>query len=377
MAQVGIRRSTRRAFAAAPVVALALGAAVALAQSSVTSAPPPAATGAPTLERINPMPAPADIHTVAPLADGQWKQPAGDYGNTRFSPLNKINTRNVANLKVITTMADGIPHGWEGQPLVVGDTMYVVTPFPDKLIAINLKDPTGPVKWTYNPRPDPKAEGVACCDVVNRGAVYADGKIIYNLLDDETVAVDAKTGEQVWRTKLGSIHTGMTITMAPIVVDHKVIVGNSGDELGDRGWILALNVSDGSIAWKAYSNGTDKDCLIGPHFRPYYAKDRGRNLGVTTWPPGQWKIGGGSVWGWISYDPETKLISTAPEIRAPGIRRSGPAPTNGRTPSSRAIRRTVTRSGHFRRTRTTPGTTTPSSRTFWSTCRGTAGCASS
>lgn len=308
MAQDGRQRLALGALAAAALTALALAGPVALAQSSASSPPPPRAEGAPTPEQLNPLPTATDIHTVAPLADGQWTQPAGDYANTRFSPLNQINASNVANLKMVTSMADGIAHGWEGQPLVVGDTMYVVTPFPDKLIAIDLKDPTGPVKWIFNPRPDPRAQGKACCDVINRGAVYADGKIIYNLLDDNVVAVDAKTGQQVWRTKVGSIFVGMTLTMAPIVVDNKVILGNSGNELGVRGWIEALNVSDGSIAWKAYSTGSDKDCLIGPDFKPFYAKDRGKDLGMTTWPPGQWKVGGGAVWGWISYDPETKLL---------------------------------------------------------------------
>ncbi|MGH8303791.1 MAG: hypothetical protein ACRET5_20290, partial [Steroidobacteraceae bacterium] len=155
-AKDGRRRSTRWAFAAATLTALAVVAPAALAQSSVSSPPPPSATGAPTLKRLNPLPTAADIHTVAPLADGQWTLPAGDYASTRFSPLKQINATNVGSLKVVSTMADGIAHGWEGQPLVVGDTMYVVTPYPDKLIAIDLKDPTGPVKWTYNPLPDPR-----------------------------------------------------------------------------------------------------------------------------------------------------------------------------------------------------------------------------
>lgn len=308
MATDGTRRMTQWAVAAAALAASAFAGPAAFAQSSLSSPPTPAMEGAPTPQQLNPLPAPTDIHTVAPLADGQWTLPAGDYANTRFSALKQINATNVANLKVVTTMANGIPHGWEGQPLVVGDTMYVVTPYPDKLIAIDLKQPHGPVKWIYNPRPDPRSQGKACCDTVNRGAVYADGKIIYNLLDDETVAVDAKTGKQVWRTKVGSIDVGMTLTMAPIVVDNKVILGNSGNELGVRGWIMALNVKDGSVAWKAYSTGSDKDCLLGPDFKPYYAKDRGKDLGLTTWSPGQWQVGGGSVWGWISYDPETKLI---------------------------------------------------------------------
>ncbi len=289
-------------------IGVTIGTSVALAQSSLSSPPSPATEGAPAPQQLNPLPNAQGIHTVSPLADGQWELPAGDFANTRYSPLDQIKATNVANLKVVSTLQDGIPHGHEGQPLVVGDTMYMVTPFPNNLIAIDLKNPNGPLKWTYRPRPNGQAVGKACCDVVNRGAVYADGKIIYNLLDDEVVAVDAKTGQQVWRTTVGSVEAGETLTMAPIVVHDKVILGNSGGELGVRGWLMALKVSDGSIVWRAYSTGSDKDCLIGPDFKPFYAKDRGKDLGETTWPGEEWKIGGGNVWGWVSYDPETNLI---------------------------------------------------------------------
>jgi glucose dehydrogenase len=145
------------------------------------------------------------IRMVSPAAAGQWTMPAGDYGNTRFSPLNLINTQNVKNLHVVTTMSTGIPHGHEGQPLVVNDTMYVVTPFPNNLIALDLTKPGFPQKWIFHPNPAIAAVGVACCDVVNRGASYADGKIIYNTLDDHTVAVDANTGKLVWDTAVGDI----------------------------------------------------------------------------------------------------------------------------------------------------------------------------
>ena len=96
--------------------------------------------------------------------------------------------------------------------------------------------------------------------------------------------------------------------MAPVVVKDKVLVGNSGGEMGVRGWLVALDAATGKIAWKAYSTGPDKDVLIGPNFKPYYPAGKGKDLGVSTWPPDQWKIGGGSVWGWISYDPESNLI---------------------------------------------------------------------
>jgi PQQ-dependent dehydrogenase (methanol/ethanol family) len=249
-----------------------------------------------------------DVRMITPLPSGEWRLPAGDYANTRFSPLDQITVGNVKTLKVATTMSVGIPHGFEGQPLVVGDTMYVVTPYPNNLIAINLADPGGPVRWTYKPLPDPRAVGIACCDIVNRGASYGDGKIVYNTLDAHTVAVDAATGKEVWKTRLGNISEGLTTTMAPLIVKDKVITGSSGGELGVRGWVVGLDLASGRILWRAYNTGPDDEVLIGPDFHAYYAKDQGDNLGVTTWPPDQWKLGGANVWGWISYDPELDLI---------------------------------------------------------------------
>jgi PQQ-dependent dehydrogenase (methanol/ethanol family) len=234
--------------------------------------------------------------------------PAGDYGNTRYSPLDKINATNVQNLHVVATYSTGIPHGHEGGPLVVGSTLYMVTPFPNNLIALDLTQPGFPQKWIYHPYPDPMSQGIACCDVVNRGASYADGKIVYNTLDDHTVAVDATTGKQIWKTYVGDIHFGETTTMAPIIVKNTVFVGDAGAELGVRGHLTALDLKTGKILWKAYNSGSDQDALIGPDFHPYYAKDRGQDLGIKTWTPDQWKLGGGTIWGWISYDPTLNLI---------------------------------------------------------------------
>jgi PQQ-dependent dehydrogenase (methanol/ethanol family) len=249
-----------------------------------------------------------NVKIIAPVANGQWTMPAGDYGNLRYSPLSQINTSNVANLHVVANMADGIPHGHEGGPLVVGSTLYMVTPYPNNLIAFDLGKPNFPMKWKYEPHPDIQSEGVACCDVVNRGASYADGKIIYALLDAHVVAVDAQTGREVWRTQVGDIHYGETVTMAPIVVKDKVYVGNSGGEMGVRGKLTALDVKTGKVDWIAYSTGSDEDVRIGSDFKPFYAKDRGKDLGIKSWTPGQWKIGGGTIWGWISYDPQLNLI---------------------------------------------------------------------
>lgn len=240
--------------------------------------------------------------------DGQWAMAAKDFANTRFSGLDQINAGNVNQLKLAWTFSTGLLRGHEAAPLVVGNTMYVVTPFPNYLYALDLTEPGAPMKWKYDPRPDASAQGVACCDVVNRGAAYANGRIFYNTLDNHTVAVDAATGQEIWKTKLGEINKGETMTMAPLVVNNKVLVGNSGGEMGVRGWLTALDAGTGRIAWRAYSTGPDADCLIGPNFKPHYDHDRGKDLGVASWPPDAWKIGGGTVWGFISYDPEQNLI---------------------------------------------------------------------
>ncbi len=240
--------------------------------------------------------------------DGQWIRPAKDYASTRYSTLDQINTGNVSQLKLAFTFSTGMTRGHEAAPIVVNNTMYIMTPFPNVLYALDLTKPGAPLKWSYDPHPLQSSQGVACCDVVNRGAVYDSGKIFFNTLDNNTVAVDANTGKEVWKTKLGDINKGESMTMAPLVVKDKVLVGNSGGEFGVRGWLTALDKNSGQIAWRAYTTGPDAEVLIGPNFKPFYKQDQGKDLGVTTWPPDAWKIGGGSVWGWISYDPELNLI---------------------------------------------------------------------
>ncbi|MBV9224264.1 MAG: methanol/ethanol family PQQ-dependent dehydrogenase [Acidobacteriaceae bacterium] len=240
--------------------------------------------------------------------DGQWIMAPKNHASTRYSTLNQINTENVRNLKPAFEFSTGTIRGNEAAPLVVNNTMYIVTPFPNFLYALDLTKPGAPMKWVYQPNPSPSAQGVACCDTVNRGAAYDKGRIYYNTLDVQTVAVDANTGKEVWRTKLGDINMGESITMAPIVAKGKVLVGNSGGEFGVRGWLAGLDANTGKIAWRAYATGPDKDVLIGPNFKPFYQKDRGTDLGVKTWPSEAWKIGGAAAWSWISYDPDLDLF---------------------------------------------------------------------
>jgi PQQ-dependent dehydrogenase (methanol/ethanol family) len=252
--------------------------------------------------------APVSVADVKVADDGQWVMPAKNYAATRYSSLAEINNANAKDLQVAFTFSTGVNKGHEAAPLVVDNTMYIVTPYPNVVFALDLTKPGAPVKWQYESNPAPASQGVACCDVVNRGAAYWDGKIIFNTLDGATIALDAKTGKQVWRTQLGDIQKGETVTMAPLVAHGKVIVGNSGGEFGVRGWVQALDAASGKVVWKAYSTGPDKDVLIGTGFHPYYAMDRGKDLGVTSWPGDAWKTGGGTMWGWVAYDPATNTI---------------------------------------------------------------------
>ena len=249
----------------------------------------------------------AVLASIQAQDDGQWIRPGKDLGSTRFSALTQITPANAASLKPVWTFSTGVLGGHEGQPLVVGNTMYVVTPWPNVLYAFDLSKEDYPLRWKYRPDVSPKAVGIACCDAVNRGAVFADGLIIYNLLDGHTVAVDATTGRERWKTQVAELDKGETITMAPLVVKDRVFVGPSGGEYGIRGWFKALDVKTGRVAWTARNIGPDSAMLIRPGvFKPFY--DKGTDLGTKTWGGSTWQRGGAPVWGWLSYDAELDLL---------------------------------------------------------------------
>ncbi|MEA2838972.1 MAG: lanthanide-dependent methanol dehydrogenase, partial [Methylobacteriaceae bacterium] len=213
--------------------------------------------------------------------DGQWTMPAKNVASTRYSGLDEITTDNAKNLKVAFTFSLGYNKGQEAAPLVIDNTMYIVSSYPNVLYALDLTKPGAPLKWKYEPKPSPASQGVACCDVVNRGAAYANGKLFFNTLDDFTIAVDAKTGKEAWRTKMGDINKGETMTMAPLVMKDKVFVGDSGGEMGVRGCAEVLDQNSVKIVWRAYTSGNDADVLIGAVFNPFYVSDKGKDLGVS------------------------------------------------------------------------------------------------
>ena len=242
-----------------------------------------------------------------PGDDGQWVMPSKDYAATRYSALAQITASNAKSLHPVWTFSTGVLGGHEGQPLVVRDTMYVVTPWPNVLYAFDLTTEGYPLRWKYRPDVSANAIGVSCCDVVNRGAFYADGKIVYNLLDGHTVAVDAGSGKELWKTQIADVGDGETTTMAPLVVKDRVIVGAAGGEFGIFGWVKGLDLASGRIVWTARNIGPDSQMLArAGEFRPPY--DSGADLGAHSWSGDSWRTGGAPVWGWVSYDPGLDLM---------------------------------------------------------------------
>ena len=206
-----------------------------------------------------------------PEADGQWTMPGRDFASTRYSALSAITSANVARLRPVWSFSTGVLGGHEGQPLVVNNTMYVVTPYPNVLYAFDLTKDGYPLKWKYRPDVNPSAVGSACCDAVNRGAVYADGKIVFNLLDGHTVAVDAVPGAELWKTQIADLGQGETTPMAPLVVKSLVFVGPSGGEFGIHGWLKALDLNTGRVVWTAYNEGPDSEVPVT--LSPSYTTD--------------------------------------------------------------------------------------------------------
>ncbi|HEY2757318.1 MAG TPA: lanthanide-dependent methanol dehydrogenase XoxF5 [Pseudolabrys sp.] len=237
----------------------------------------------------------------------EWVMPAADYANTRFSKLKQITAGNVGKLQVAWTFSTGVLRGHEGAPLVIGDVMYVHGPFPNPVYALDLNN-NGKILWKYEPRQDPNVIPVMCCDTVNRGLSYSDGKLFLNQADTNLVALDAKTGKVIWQTANGDPKKGETGTSAPLVVKDKVLVGISGGEFGVPCRLSAYNISDGKLAWKAYSSGPDDQILVDPDKTTELGKPVGKDSSIKTWQGDQWKIGGGCTWGWISYDPQLNQV---------------------------------------------------------------------
>ena len=238
-----------------------------------------------------------------------WTTPLGSYNAVRHSSLNQINKDNASKMKVAWTMSTGTLRGQEGQPLVIGNMMYFESSYPNYVYAVDL-DNVGKIAWKFLPEQDKFAPSVACCDLVNRGVAYADGKILAVTLDAKLYALDAKTGKVLWSVVNGDAKLGQTMTSAPLVVKDKVLVGISGGEYGVRGYMTAYDLSSGKQVWRAYNVGPDSDILFDPAKTLDGATQQpvGANSSLKTWKDDQWKLGGGTTWGWYTYDPDLNLF---------------------------------------------------------------------
>ncbi|MET0408469.1 MAG: methanol/ethanol family PQQ-dependent dehydrogenase [Hyphomicrobium sp.] len=236
-----------------------------------------------------------------------WAVQSGDYAGTRYSKLDQITTENVSQLKVAWTFSTGVLRGHEGGPLVIGDVMYLHSAFPNIVFALNLADEQK-IIWKYTPKQDPSVIPVMCCDTVNRGVQYAEGKIFLHQADTSLVALDAKTGKELWKVVDGDPKKGETGTGAPLVTKDKVIIGISGAEFGVRCYVTAYDINSGKKIWRAYSMGPDSDILVDPEKTISLGKPVGKDSSLKTWNGDQWKIGGGSTWGYMAFDPELNLI---------------------------------------------------------------------
>ena len=243
-----------------------------------------------------------------------WAFPGGNYWNWRYTELKQINAKNASKLQAAWTFSTGVLRGHEGGPLVLPssatglphDTLYIHAAFPNNVFAINLDNLE--IVWEYAPVQDyDQVVPVMCCDVVNRGVGYGDGKILLHQADTTLVAINAKTGKKVWDVKNGDPSKGETGTMAPHVMNDKVLIGVSGAEFGVRCWTSAYNLSDGKLAWKAYSVGPDSDILFDSGTTSL-GKKVGKNSSIKSWEGDQWKLGGGSVWGWFAHDRDENLV---------------------------------------------------------------------
>jgi PQQ-dependent dehydrogenase (methanol/ethanol family) len=239
-----------------------------------------------------------------------WAMQAGDMYNQRYSALAQIDAKNVGKMQVAWLFSTGVLRGHEGSPLVVNDTMYIHTPFPNKVFALDLD--TQKIKWRYEPKQDAAVIPQMCCDTVYRGLAYAQNKIFLQQADSTLLALDAATGKVLWSVKNGDPKLGAVNTNAPHVFKDKVITGISGGEWGVRGFLAAYNIDTGKLVWKAYSTGPDAEMLIDPDQTMTWTdgalKPVGKNSSLKTWQGDQWKTGGGTTWGWYSYDKALNLL---------------------------------------------------------------------
>ncbi len=245
-----------------------------------------------------------------------WLSYGRDYYEQRFSPLNQINDKTVAQLSLAWQMDTATDRGLEATPLVIDGVMYTTGSW-SVTYAVDAK--TGKQLWKYDPEVHRKYDNLACCDVVNRGAAFYKDKIYVGVLDGRLVALDSKTGKPAWSALTVDQSQAFTITGAPRVANGKVIIGNGGAEYGVRGYVSAYDAETGKLAWRFYT-------VPGDPSKPQ--ENKALDKALPTWKGETWwKVGGGgTVWDSIVYDPELNLLYVGTgngspwnrDIRSPG-----------------------------------------------------------
>ncbi|MEX1664255.1 PQQ-dependent dehydrogenase, methanol/ethanol family [Zhongshania arctica] len=243
-------------------------------------------------------PIPADMASAAePVIVQEWSKHGGSDAEQRFSPLEQITPANVEQLGLAWAFDLGVSRGIEATPLVVDGVIYVTATW-NKVSALDAR--TGELRWQFDPQVDRSKAADLCCDAVNRGVAYSDGKIITGTIDGRLIALDAKTGKKLWDVVTVDQSQPYTITGAPRIVNGKAIIGNGGAEYGVRGYVSAYDVNNGDMVWRFYTvPGNPADGFESPAM----AK------AAETWKGEWWKYGGGgTVWDSMAYDPELDLL---------------------------------------------------------------------
>jgi len=241
---------------------------------------------------------------------GDWISHGRNYAETRYSPLDEINSENVGDLKLLWTFPTGLTRGHEATPIVVNGILYFTGSW-SVLFAVDAK--TGDLLWKYDPEVPKETAQKGCCDVVNRGVAIYEGNLYLGTYDGRLVAVDAKTGKPVWEKLTVDLSKPYTITGAPRIVKGKVIIGNGGAELGVRGYVSAYDAKTGDLAWRTYTvPGNPADGF----------ESKALEQAAKTWKGGQWwKIGGGgTAWDSMAFDPELDLLYVGTGNGSPWVR---------------------------------------------------------
>jgi quinohemoprotein ethanol dehydrogenase len=238
----------------------------------------------------------------AQASDVDWPTHGGTYLEQRFSTLAEIDAGNVRRLGLQWFADFDTRRGQESTPLVIDGKLYVTTAW-SKVRAFDAA--TGRPLWSYDPKVPGGTGFSACCDVVNRGAAYYEGKVYVGTLDGRLIALDASSGKLLWSRVTVDTHKPYTITGAPRVVHGKVIIGNGGAEYGVRGYVTAYDARSGEKLWRFYTVPGDPGAAADGEVSDDVLKQRA----AATWFGDYWKFGGGgTVYDAIVYDPELNQL---------------------------------------------------------------------